>query len=93
MIISTLTLLRSNYFASVNEFIKTEIRRNYETLRYALSKISKNWKQQLVFTSDLISKTAARVSWSQFCFLTPKIFETKLLNFFKPLKGLKLKLY
>ena len=62
MIISTLTLLRSNYFASVNEFIKTEIRRNYETPRCALSKISKNRKQQLMFTSDLISKTAARVS-------------------------------
>ena len=88
MIISTLNLLRSNYFAAVNEFIKTEICRNYETLRRTLSKISKNSKQQLMFTSDLISKTAARVSRSQFLLLTPKVFETKLLNFFKPLRGL-----
>ena len=53
MIISKLNLLRFIYFASVNEF-KTEICRNHETLRRALSKISKNLKQQqLMFTSDL----------------------------------------
>ena len=93
MIIFTLNLLRSNYFAAVNEFIKTEICRNYETLRRTLSKISKNSKQQLMFTSDFISKTAVRVSRSQFLLLTPKVFETKTAEILQTIKGLKLKLY
>ena len=51
-----INLLRFNYFSSVNEF-KTEIRRNYETLRpCTLSKISKNSKQQLMFTSPGFNK-------------------------------------
>ena len=94
MIISTLKFLRSNYFASVNEFIKTVIRRNYETLRRTLSKISKNWKQQLMFTSDLISKTAAKVREAIFSFWHLKYLKQNYwLELLQTIKGLKLNLY
>ena len=49
-------------------FIKSETRRNYETLCRIFSKISKNWKQELMFTSDLIGKTVARLGFREAIF-------------------------